>query len=192
MQLTKWYNAMFSKQQQNPDPQNAGQVKKGAVQGLMAKIKLSKRVITLRKSGSSGASTSVNNYSEAQLFLENVSFFRNWDIKLLDFWQKSRLQYLFGLSSITQTEQKNLFSSPLGKLKSKKISTSLMDLASGNLDSAAIETAAAYSYATAKLQQHVQPCVHDIVRYNHCHIVTNHMYSAANAAATFDAVANHM
>ena len=27
MQLAKWYNAMFSKQQHNPDLQNAGQAK---------------------------------------------------------------------------------------------------------------------------------------------------------------------
>ena len=27
MQLAEWYNAMFSKQQRNPDLQNAGQVK---------------------------------------------------------------------------------------------------------------------------------------------------------------------
>ena len=27
MQLAKWYDAMFSKHQHNPDPQNAGQVK---------------------------------------------------------------------------------------------------------------------------------------------------------------------
>ena len=27
MQISEWYNAMFSNQQHNPDPQNTGQVK---------------------------------------------------------------------------------------------------------------------------------------------------------------------
>ena len=59
MQLTKWYNAMFSKQKQNPDPQNAGQVKGCNLgpKGQNKRIKKNK----LRKSGSSGASASVNN-----------------------------------------------------------------------------------------------------------------------------------
>ena len=29
MQLAEWYNATFSKQQHNPNPQNAGQKEKG-------------------------------------------------------------------------------------------------------------------------------------------------------------------
>ena len=38
----------------------------------------------------------------------------------MDLWQKAHLQHLFGLPNTTQTETKNLFSSPLGKVKGKR------------------------------------------------------------------------
>ena len=60
------------------------------------------------------------------------------DIKLPYYWQKAHLQHLFGLSRITQTRTKNLFSLPLEKLKSKRRFTSPLVLTSGNLGGAAI------------------------------------------------------
>ena len=55
MQLAEWYDALFSKQQRNPDLQNAGQVKGHNPQNKSAKKGKP------RYSGSSGASTSENN-----------------------------------------------------------------------------------------------------------------------------------
>ena len=59
MQLAEWYDAMFSKQQCNPDPQNAGQVK-GRNPGPNGQTKSDKNGKP-RKSNSSGAFTSANN-----------------------------------------------------------------------------------------------------------------------------------
>ena len=56
MQLAEWYDAMFSKQQYNPDPQNAGQVK-GCNPGCNNQSKSAKKGKP-RKSGSNGTSTS--------------------------------------------------------------------------------------------------------------------------------------
>ena len=55
MQLAERYNAMFSKQQRNPDLQNAGQAK-----GRNPPNKSTKKGKP-HYSGSSGASTSANN-----------------------------------------------------------------------------------------------------------------------------------
>ena len=43
VQLSEWYNAMFSKHQCNPDPQNAGQKEKGRSSGPNGQNKSAKK-----------------------------------------------------------------------------------------------------------------------------------------------------
>ena len=60
IQLDKYYNAMFSKQQRNPDPQHAGQKSKVHNPGFNGQNK-SAQHRKPRLSGCTGASTNANN-----------------------------------------------------------------------------------------------------------------------------------
>ena len=77
MQLAEWYNAMFSKQQCNPDLQNAGQAK-GRNPG--PKTKAPKKVNHAKAVQVVLLLVEITRRSPN--FLENVSFARKWDIKL--------------------------------------------------------------------------------------------------------------
>ena len=81
-------------------------------------------------------------------FLENVSFSRNWAIKLLIAGRNATCSICLGC--LAQLRLKNHFIPPLGKLKSKRRSTNPLDLASGNLGGAVIAAATA-SYEMQQL-----------------------------------------
>ena len=77
MQLAEWYNAMFSKQQHNPDLQNAGQAKgrnPGPKTRAPKKVNRAKAVQVVL--------LLVKITSRSPSFLENVSFSGKRDTKL--------------------------------------------------------------------------------------------------------------
>ena len=84
MQLSERYNAIFSKQQCNPDPQNTGWVK-GRNLGPNGQTKSTKKGKP-RQSGSSGASTSANNYQKPK-FSGKCLIFQKLGHKAADYWQ---------------------------------------------------------------------------------------------------------
>ena len=114
--------------------------RKGAIQSLLAKIRAPKRVNRTRTVQM--ALLLVKITSRSPNFLENIFFSRNHDIKLQIANRKPACSICLGFLA-QPSRTKNLFSSPLGKLKSKKRSNSPLDLASGILGGAAITAAAA-------------------------------------------------
>ena len=111
--------------------------------------------------------------SRSPNFLANVSFSRNQDIKLQIAGRELACSICLGC--LAQPKQnKNLFSSPLGKLKSKKRSTSPLDLASGSLGGAAIAAAAASCMQQPNCNS-MPNIACDIVTTVTDHVVTNHV-----------------
>ena len=113
--------------------------RKGAIQGLTAKVRAPKRVNRAR--AVQMALLLVKKTSISPNFLENVSFSRNQDIKLQISGRKPACSICLGCLAQPKQTKKPL-QSPLRETEEQKRSTSPLDLASGNLSGAAIVAAA--------------------------------------------------